>query len=407
MSKKIYLLTIILIIILLLTSGCTRTPLEHSPVTTIRDLDMLFDEEAVGKLREFPGTELYSRRTLALAGEKLEGVKATNMNGVTVELLEDNPKNKVVEVVSVWCPHCVEQMKTFSEMEGLPEDPPLILFKTGTPEQIEDLFEQHSIKLDRNFVFAQQPSITRALDELHVTTFPTTLFFDEENRLRFAHTGKAKEKTFEELSEFAYSYKLFEHFNEHISKEQRLRTIEDVKNELPETTRARILELCTTKVEEDQLYQNLFQDISFTQPLVDINRKVLENSAKGDFVWAIVREDDFMQQNIKAYNDAQLLIKGPRKVFGSSPVRYGIIIVPNNGMNIKDKMEALEWSPEGYVFNINYDIPEEFSRLQVIELPSVFFVRSGVVLGGCTGELNANKIAESYEFYMNEADFGK
>lgn len=113
----------------------------------------------------------------------LDDVKLSTLTGESIDINDFADKVVFINFWATWCGPCIKEMPTIEKAQALMKDKGVV-FLLASNEELDQI-RRFSEKHDYNFRYVQLNN----MEELKISTLPTTYIFDSEGVLKFSETG--------------------------------------------------------------------------------------------------------------------------------------------------------------------------------------------------------------------------
>lgn len=411
--KKIALLSLISLSLIGCTSSNNQTKKTVAPVPTKTELTKMIPEKTYSMLQDVYGQDITpAMNMLKIAGNE---IKDLSMDTITVTndyqvkegktLSFDNLKGKkyVVEIVADWCEYCKQMQKEhFKEIKKQNDDITFIqLFAQGDKNAVQEFYKSSGVVTDIDYILPEQAATNDILQKFNVSSFPTFLFFDEQSKLSWEHTGMVNNDAFKQLKSKAYGdEKIYDSFKTgEIDFDKINRSYEDVFADLNDEAIEKIKSVENDEEKQMALYANLnkkFIDVSLTD--IKGNKIKLSDFKDKEIVFEIlnVDEDNYPGSLTSTKNLNNFKEK-------HKDIIYMQFWLPLENKSAEQYLkDANLESKADYVFEFNSEnnVPE-LGNLEIYSFPTQIYINNDFKIAGVTeGAITSARFEKAVDVFF-------
>lgn len=388
------------------------------PVTDIYYFDTL-DEDIQELILTATDGSTPSNTFFSMLGlEMPHDITLYDYDGNVVDLSDYEGQQVVLEVVASWCSYCMSESLLYIDdiIESYPDVVFIQYFASGNSNDIDSFYLSIEKDLPDNVVIIQEnDSFNDWLIDAGLTTVPTFYFINEDGKTVWYHTGLLTVDEVDLITSVAYGDEIDMSSlvnADGLSYGEVIRTATDVMSELTEEEQELVASLDIDGYEEAAVYNNIGKSLSFYDGInYSEDSFIMTSDITGEEIdlSEYVNAEKVLINLILPHNGTDLLdISESTQALNDYLAEHEDVLVLNILVTYDDDAtieiyEALEVVPEGPIVSDYITLPEDFySNIILYNLPSLFYVENGTIVGVLSGDLDAERLEVADSVFFGE-----
>lgn len=392
------------------------------PVTDIYYFDTL-DEDVQEVLLTATNGVMISNTFFSMLGLELPGdITLYDYYGNTVYLSDYEGEQIVLEIVASWCSYCMYESLNYIDeiIEAYPDITFIQYFASGNDGDIDSFYVSIEKELPENVVIIQEnDTFNDWLTDVGLTTVPTFYFVNEDLQTVWYHSGLLSVDDFDLIVPVAYGgdVDLTSLVNiAGLTYGETIRTASAVKAELTEEEQELVASLDIDGYEEAAVYNNIGKTLSFYDNTFTEDNAIITSDVTGETIDLSEYENaEKVLINLILPDDGtgSLDISESTQALNDYLAEHEDIMILNilvvyDEDETTNIYEALEVIPTGATVSDYQELPDDFySSLVLYNLPSLFYIENGTVVGVLTGDLDVERLELADSVFFGESSIAR
>lgn len=390
------------------------------PITDVGTNYMAFTEHGQDVLKNVEGEDSLASTPdgILSVGRPIPNIELTTYDGQKINLKDFKGQPFVLEVVAYWCDFCQKEVSEY--LPPITTDNSDVTFvqafvegsqkdtvtnekgETETVDTIKQFYDSAGQTMDEKIICQENDELFDYLtNELHLTQFPSFIFFDESGRISWFHEGVLEPDVFKNIRHYAFGTgedgsdeRLYNNVANNLYEASNyLRTYENVKADFPEEQRKAVNSMPIDKVYgEAAFYSNVGRKIAVDSKMVDINDKVIDLSdKKGITIYTFLSEtDENLEDEVEIYNKYLRAMEGSDNCFIA-------VLITEASEDAKTMYKNMKVKPDGYVLDAKKDIPKALYNIVLFGSPQAVYVNEedDICMGSYLGKFTLEALQDS------------